>query len=270
VAIVATYQLVAPRLFPGGGPGHDQWQENLIKAQKLLYARTTPAVIVVGSSKLARIQFAQDDRIDNLALNGGGSLTGLDVILRAGARPRMVLVEIGDAIIREPDDKFLGSLFGFVNLPLRRLIPVLRDEYQPGVLVNAVAQTWANHRAAPQDDSVRPDLLRQLLETQRANHAQPPDPLTMARVIGELAMAVTTLRAAGVDVTFIEPPEHLELWNSPMSTSIRQQLHATFSDLVTWFPDRDLATYLTTDSVHLDRASAERYSAAITTWLTSH
>jgi hypothetical protein len=269
-AIVGIYQLVAPRFFPGGGSGHDQWQQNLIKAQRLVYADTTPAVIVVGSSKLARVEFAQDASIENLALNGGGSLTGLDVILRAGVRPRMVLIEIGDAILREPDEKFLDSVFGVVNRQARRLIPVLRDAYQPGVLINGAAQAWASNRTGPQDDAVRPDLLRQLLDIQRTSHARLPDSLTMARVVGELGTQVMRLHAAGVAVTFVEPPEHVELWNSPMSVSIRRSLHAAFGDAVAWFPDQDPVAYRTTDSVHLDRASADRYGAALVTWLASH
>ncbi len=267
VTIIAIYQLAAPRLVPGGGRGHDQWQENLIKAQRLAYGEVSPVAIVVGSSKLARVTFERD--IYNLALNGGGSLTGLDVILRADARPRVVVIEIGDSIIREPDAAFLGSLFGTVNHSLRRRIPVLRDEYQPGVLVNNVAQTWASRHTGLQDDAVRPELLRQLLETQRSAHARPPDATVMARVIGELRAAITSLGAAGIAVVLVEPPEHPDLWTSPMSTGIRELLRAAFAD-VAWFPDPDLASYQTTDGVHLDHASAERFGTAITTWLASH
>jgi hypothetical protein len=267
VTIIAIYQLVAPRLVPGGGRGHDQWQENLIKAQRVAYGEVQPAAIVVGSSKLARVTF--DGDVYNLALNGGGSLTGLDVILRAGVRPRIVVIEIGDSIVREPDEAFLGALFGTVNHALRRRIPILRDEYQPGVLVNYVAQTWASRHSGLQDDAVRPELLGQLLDAQRAAHARPADAAVMARVIGELRAAITALRAADIAVVLVEPPEHPDLWTSPMSTGIRELLRAAFTD-VAWFPDPDLAGYQTTDGVHLDRASAERFGTAITTWLASY
>jgi hypothetical protein len=265
--IVAGYQLVVPRVIPDGGRGHDQWQENLIKAQRLIYRHVSPTTIVVGSSKLARVQFAPATNVYNLALNGGGSLTGLEIILRADVRPRVVVVEIGDSIVRDVDSAFLGSLFSPVNRRLRGWLPVLQDAYQPGVLINHAAQSWANSRALAQDDRVRPELLRQLVAAQAESHASPPDPFTMGRVTRALQGSIDALRARGIAVVFVEPPEDAELWSSPASTSIRRALHQAFPSGVTWYPDPDLATYHTTDAVHLDRSSADRLGAALTSWL---
>jgi hypothetical protein len=67
---------------------------------------------------------------------------------------------------------------------------------------------------------------------------------------------------------FVEPPEDAELWNSPASTSIRTALHGAFADVV-WYPDPDLAAYHTSDAVHLDHESAERFATALASWLPS-
>jgi len=266
--IVACYQAVVPRLLPDGGGGHDQWQENLIKAQRLVYRHVSPTIIVVGSSKMARVTFPSETNVYNLSLNGDGSLTGLEIIRRAGVRPRIVLIEVGDVIVRDADSAFLGSLFGPVNLRLRRWIPVLQDAYQPGVLVNHAAQSWARRRTLAQDDRVRPELYRELLDAQVATHESPPDPEAMQRVLHALRRSIDELRAAGVTIVFVEPPEDAALWSSPASTGIRTALQHAFAD-VPWYP-ADLAAYQTTDAVHLDRSSAERFGAALSTWLASH
>ena len=258
--LVAGYQLVIPRVTPDGGRGHDQRQENLIKAQRVIYGHVAPATIVVGSSELARLVLPP--AIYNLALSGDCALTGLEIVVRSAARPRRVVVEISDAITRTPDRAFLDSLFGWVNLRLRGAVPVLQDAYQPGVLINNVAQTWAAAHAVVADDRVRPELFRQLVAAQVQAHATPPDPVTLARVILALRGAVEALRVRGIELVFVEPPEDPAVWVSPESTVIREAMHRAFGD-VRWFPTPDPASYHTTDGVHLDRESAERFAAQL-------
>jgi len=262
--ILASYQLAIPRLVPDGGRGHDQWQENLIKAQRLIYHHVSPTTIVVGSSKLARLTLPAN--IYNLSLNGGSSVTGLEIVLRGDAHPRRVVVEIGEPIVREPDAALLDSLFGVVNRRLRGAASELQDMYQPGVLVNHVAQTWAAAHAMVADDRVSPELYQQLVAAQIEAHAHPPEVGVLERAILALRHSVDALRAQGIDIVFVEPPEAAEVWTSPESLAIRAALHHAFAD-VRWFPDPDPATYRTTDGVHLDHASADRFTAALVAWL---
>jgi len=259
-AIIAIYQLVIPRLVPDGGRGHDQWQENLIKAQRLIYHHVTPTTIVVGSSELARLTLPGD--VYNLSLSGGSALTGLEVVLRSDVQPRRVVVEISEAILRDPDAAFLDSLFGVINHPLRGAVPVLQDAYQPGVLINHVAQTWATAHAVVADDHVRPELYQKLVAAQVEAHATAPDVLTLEHIVVGLRRAVDALHARGVEVVFVAPPQAPEVCASRESTAIRDAMHRSFSD-VRWVPDPDCASYQTTDGVHLDRASADRFAAVL-------
>jgi hypothetical protein len=258
--IIAIYQLVIPRLVPAGGNGHDQRQDNLIKAQRLIYHHVAPTTIVVGSSELDRLTLPAD--VYNLALSGGSALTGLEIVLRSDVQPRRVVVEISDAILREPDPAFLDSLFGVVDHPLRGAIPVLQDAYQPGVLINHVAQTWATAHAVVADDHVRPELYEKLIAAQVKAHATAPDILTLERIVVALRRAVDALHTRGVEVVFVEPPEAPEVCASRESTAIRDAMHRSFSD-VRWLPDPDCASYQTTDGVHLDRASADRFATVL-------
>jgi lysophospholipase L1-like esterase len=107
-----------------------------------------------------------------------------------------------------------------------------------------------------------------MLQSSREDHAKPPAPETVQRTIGALRQEIAALRARGVAVIFVEPPEHVALWSSPLSSQIRQKLRAAFPDGdVGWFPMDDPSAYQTVDGVHLDRQGAERFAAAIVQWL---
>jgi lysophospholipase L1-like esterase len=267
-AIVALYDVVVPRLMPDGGHSADVQQENVIHAQSYLYPRAAIDTVVVGSSKLARLDFSEKSGIFNLAISGQGARTGLELVLRSPARPRRVVIEVGDTLLREPDATFLSGLFNPVNDRLRRWIPVLRDTYQPGAILDELAKRLGP-KSKPVDAPMTPDLYQKVLQTAIDKHTVAPAPEVLARIMTSLQRQLAALRARGAAVYFFEPPEEPPIWNSPQSTRIRQEVERLFPDVPRFpaFPLSGPASYRTTDGIHLDVASANRFGAAIEAWL---
>ncbi|HEX4459521.1 MAG TPA: hypothetical protein VIA18_16185 [Polyangia bacterium] len=267
-AIVALYDVVVPRLMPDGGHSADVQQENVIHAQSYLYPRAAVDTVVVGSSKLARLDFSEKSGIFNLAISGQGARTGLELVLRSPARPRRVVIEVGDTLLREPDAAFLSGLFNPVNDRLRRWIPVLRDTYQPGAILNELAKRLGP-KSKPVDQPMTPDLYQKVLQAAIDKHTVAPAPEVLARIMTSLQRQLAALRARGAAVYFFEPPEEPQVWNSPQSTRIRQEVERLFPDVPRFpaFPLSGPGSYRTTDGIHLDVASAKRFGAALEAWL---
>ncbi len=203
----------------------------------------------------------------SFALSGDGALTGLDVIRRANTKPRCVLIEVGETLLRDPSEDLLGQLFNPITFHLRRWLPVLRDAYQPGVILNKLAKHLAGQDRGPvSEPTTRPELFAQLVQTAAAKEAVAPTPQSLRASLAALRSQIDAVRARRVAVYFFEPPKHPALFGSPYSTAIRAAVHAAFPE-VPWLPAADLTAYRTQDGIHLDIPSAARYSATIEAWL---
>src|SRR5579862_1872882 len=113
-------------------------QGNILKAEEYLCSSNQPCQVIVGSSLSARLNpsvLGKD--CFNLALNGGSALTGLELLVRSGARPRLVLVEINN-LDREVDRAFVDDEISPVFSLLRRHFSIFREENRPADLVAGV------------------------------------------------------------------------------------------------------------------------------------
>lgn len=264
-AIVAAYQVVVPRLMPDGGHSADTQQENTIRAQSLIYERAQSDTIIVGSSKLARLDFSARSGIFDLAISGQGARTGLEIIERGRSRPRRVVIETGDTVIlRQPDREFLDALFNPVSDHLRRWLPVLRDAFQPGAILNELAKRLGP-KGKPIDLPLAPELYQKMLREALDKRAHAPAATVMQPALAMLQRQVAALRANGAAIFFFEPPEAPSLWTSPQSLAIRETLRSAFPDVPSFIDDP--ARYHTTDGIHLDVPSAQRFGTALEAWL---
>ncbi len=106
-------------------------QAQLIQLEEYIYEKNQTPVVLVGSSMAAVLEgkFLGPD-IQNLAIGGATIFEGLDVVLRSGARPRLVLVEANTLFYnRKPET--IKDLFRPGYYQLRRYVPALRERNQP-------------------------------------------------------------------------------------------------------------------------------------------
>lgn len=74
-------------LVPERNQGANQWQTNVVKAQRYMFSKKQFDHIVVGSSEMFRVPVEKDSNWANLAMAGGASQTGLELIAEK-IRPR--------------------------------------------------------------------------------------------------------------------------------------------------------------------------------------
>lgn len=131
--LMSCYQaLVSGGIIPSAD-GASIMQDNIVKAQKYVYANNSNLkIVMVGSSLAANIPAKEiGDEVKSIALGGGASQTGLEIIKRSKSKPPIVLVEINDTISRKIDVDLIDSLYHPIFYWLRQYFPFLREEYRP-------------------------------------------------------------------------------------------------------------------------------------------
>jgi hypothetical protein len=116
-------------------------QGNIVKAQRYVYQDDSDLkMVMVGSSLAANLNEKYiGEGVKSVALGGRSSQTGLEIVKRSNSKPRVVLVEINDTIIRKIDSELLDSLYHPIFYWMRQYLPMLREEYRPvSVFINSL------------------------------------------------------------------------------------------------------------------------------------
>jgi len=108
-------------------------QSNLVRAQRYVYQDDPDLkMVIIGSSLSANLNVKQiGEGVKSLALGGGASQTGLEIVKRSKSKPRIVLVEVNDTIVRKIDAELVDSLYHPLFYWLRQYLPIMREEYRP-------------------------------------------------------------------------------------------------------------------------------------------
>ena len=105
-------------------------QENIRNIEDYIYDFKDREIVIVGSSITARIkQHMLGPKYWNLAIQGGTSLTGLEIILKNKAAPKLVIVELN--VINNFDGRLIRDIFNSILYPIRSVIPSFREKYRP-------------------------------------------------------------------------------------------------------------------------------------------
>lgn len=131
--MMSLYQtLVSGGVIPAAD-GASLIQINIVKAQRYVYENNAALKMVMVGSSLAANLRAKDigDGVKSIALGGGASQTGLEIVEKSERKPPIVLVEINDTISRKIDADLIDSLYYPMFYWLRRYLPMLREEYRP-------------------------------------------------------------------------------------------------------------------------------------------
>ena len=263
LVFLCLYAAAVLRLFPAGGEAQDQWQDNQMRAQWYVQHAGGYAVVIAGSSMAARLPAdALPAGCYNLAMAGGGALTGLEIVLRTTPAPQVVLVEANDTLFREADQTVLRSVFQPITFRLRALFPVLGDAYQPVSIATRLLRERFNLMRDGAEPPLPPHVYEELFAMQRQAQQQVPPPQMLAAALDRLGGVVQRVQARGVHVAFFEIPIAPGLDDSPLRIATRQALAARFPPpRHTWLPRADARDYVTRDGVHLQAASARQFAA---------
>lgn len=239
----------------------NQWQGNMVAAQDYIYDNPDRPVVIVGSSLAAKMdmEYLGPDYW-NLAFAGGSVSTGLEIIARSGARPKIICIEAN--IFRDTDEKMIADLFTPLVWKWKKYIPSLRLKYQPFTiaynLVNRLFKTKSRLENAHQVD---PAFFQKMLDSYREQYSKAPDEREVSRRIGVIRGQVERLSARNARFLFFETPIHPGLADSVQSSYVRKRLMEAFPPgAYTWLPRPDDAKYRTTDGIHLTDGSVYEFA----------
>ena len=271
--IIVTY-VVNPHKFVS----EHQWQDNQIKAQEYLYSNTDSIQnIIVGSSLADRLVVGYLPDIYNLSMGGLGSFDGLQTITKKGVYPKRVFIEM-NKLDRKASTDFTTSLNNPVMTFLRKYFISIRDGKQPmgfiaipygekitayGLyLAQTVVHTIAGEIITREKKGLEEvDMVAKILPRLLEEESHIPNTADLEKDAENLKHYVDILEKNHVTVVFFEMPIQHQLCGLSKPEAIRKQFYKTFPrDKYQYIDMPDCNDYTTTDGLHLDKASAEKYT----------
>jgi hypothetical protein len=207
--------------------------ENAIVAERYLLTSHEKPTVIVGSSVAKALPpegFRPAD-VATLFMPGNGAMTGLEIILRSGARPKIILVEV-DFADRGVDEELIDHLFDPTALALRKAMSMFQDENNIINLVVKASISRRPHNAAADRPQISAAEWR--LETrERIDHyvAGFSQPYQLNKELFErLKLQVKSLEQRGAHVVFFLDPLDQEIAAAPAIQAWRQGVRSAFPD----------------------------------------
>lgn len=234
-----------------------QYQTNLIKLNKYLFANTTPKSVILGSSLSARIENDTTIAAYNLALAGMSVSDGLNIINLHSQLPKAIFIEI-NFLTRPENHQIAEVLNSKITLQLKEYFPILREENQPvGLLKGALLKIKPSTTLPQAHEKINTTLFDKLLADQIAFYSN-ADTILIDKSVLKLKTIVKTLEAKGTKVYFFEVPVNKALMHLPYASKIRREIKENFPENI--FIPYNSEDYTTVDGLHLDIIDAAEYS----------
>ena len=251
----------------------DAGTQNRIVAERFLALGKSPRAVLVGSSMSRHLESGlaeADPGIYDLAFFGGSPLTGNELVLQAGRRPRVVVIEVNN--LRQPlDTSFVTGVTAEPGAVLRRICPALRIEYQPLRVLQSAGRTlgaWGKppHPVPdPDREEPTPHLDGGVAFFVGADERTGEDERDRVRLdLAVLGAQVERLEARGVQVLFVSLPADPRVEEDTFRRFVHREALARFPEAEwPWLDFPSDGSFRTTDGVHLTEPSARRAAALI-------
>lgn len=224
-----------------------------IIGERIVFTTEKTEMVVVGSSLTALLpnSYYRDGRV-NLAIPGGSSSLGLEILFRSRIFPKVLVVETNTLFI-DADQEFVNGLFQEPQLTLKRLFPIFQTQYRPlNVILSLANQLLIGDQAKNNIDSVDPAVLERALSGQKKSFAVVPKEPEFSHIVQRFEQLIKEFQGKGTKILFLEMPVHPELVNSPREKYIRDKLTEIFpKERYQWLTPAVERAYEVTDGIHL-------------------
>jgi len=274
--LMSFYQvLVSGGVLPASD-GANVNQGNVVKAQRYVYQDDSDLKMVVIGSSLAAYLNVKDigEGVKSLALGGGASQTGLEIVKRSKSKPRIVLVEINETIIRKIDSELLDSLYHPIFYWMRKYLPMMREEYRPvSVFINSLkSRSKQNQKPMSREalDSlegrnITPELSQKAIQTAVETQSQPlseKDAKNMTQEADLIKNQIAEIKKnSGAKVVLFDIPRESRVNATLRVKQVRELAKKLFPpDRFEWVPAPKEREWRTNDGLHLIRSDARDFA----------
>jgi hypothetical protein len=251
-------------------------QSNIVRTQRYLYQDESDLkMVIVGSSLAANLNIKHiGEGVKSVALGGRSSQTGLEIVKRSKSKPRLVLVEINDTIIRKIDSELLDSLYHPIFYWMRQYLPMLREEYRPvSVFINSLkSRSQQNKKLMSREalDSlegrnVTPELTQKAIQTTVDKQSIPlseKDAETIKQEADLMKNQIAEIKKnTGGKVVLFDIPQESRVNATLRVKQVRELAKKLFPpDRFEWLPPPKEREWRTNDGVHLIRSDAKDFA----------
>ncbi|MDO6435416.1 hypothetical protein Q4E93_32670 [Flavitalea sp. BT771] len=247
--------------------GQYQYQENIIKAERYLYAAKPYRCVMTGSSLSDKMLVDSLPGMYSLSLPGLHPLDGIRIIESGKYFPDTVFIETN--FFFGPEDKsFTGHFDSKIKNTLKRKLPALLESNQPvGIARYFIGSFFhqekkgSNARVLKNEINIPESVFSRLLRG-KAEAYQVIDSAAVDSGLSVLSAEVNTLISHGCKVCFFEMPISPELEDLPMPVYVRQSIEKRFDGMANVGFIRLPASrdYKTLDGIHLNEYGAREYT----------
>ncbi len=254
------------------GASQNQWQENIIKAQKYIYNNTSSSNdVMVGTSLSNKLIMDSIPGFINLSFSGESIYDGLNIILLKDKLPRSVYIEMNFAF-KSQNEEFISSVSNPVLLKVKKHLYALREDKQPLAIFGDFTNTFfvknmilktKNSFFARQNVfmSSNQSVLGEMIKLQQQKYILEPDTMLVTSCLKKLHPLINRLKKQNVNVVFFEMPVNEQLINMPMAKKVRELFLKEFpietNNYI--FSPKNIADYQTTDGIHLTKSEILTY-----------
>jgi len=274
--LMSFYQvLVSGGVLPASD-GASERQNNIVRAQRYLYQDDSDLkMVIVGSSLAVNLNEKHiGEGVKNIALGGGASQTGLEIVKRTKSKPRLLLVEINDTIIRKIDSELLDSLYHPIFYWLRQYLPMLREEYRPiNVFMDSLKsrskqkleQMTREELDSLESRHITPELLQKVIQTIVDVESKPLSEKDAENIKKEAEFIKNQIaeinKNSGAKVVLFDIPLESRVNAAIRRKQIRDLAKKLFPpDRFEWLPPPKEREWRTNDAIHLIRSDARDFA----------
>jgi hypothetical protein len=273
--VMSFYQvLVSGGVLPASD-GVSLIQNNIVKAQRYIYQDNSDLkMVVVGSSLTANLNVKDiGEKVKSIALGGGASQTGLEIVKRNRNKPPIVLVEINDTIARKVDLDLVNSLYNPVFYWVRLYLPMMREEYRPvSVFVDALKSRSKSDRKLSRSEldslearNLTPELSKKGIQMAVDVESQPLSAKDAESITKEAEFIKNQIaeiqKNSGTKVVLFDIPQESVVDAQIRKKQVRELVKQLFdSESFEWLPPPPPREWRTNDGIHLIRSDARDFA----------
>lgn len=249
----------------------NQWQRNIIIAEKYLIDSDSIENVIVGSSLATRMVMDDFDNFDNLSLVGQSVFDGLKMLRLKEKLPKKVFIEV-NVLDRSEDENFNQIISSPISMTLKSRLKALRSDKQPLSILSAITNfsfSFAFNKiskdkndggAHEKEKSFAKPINTKMLQMQKQNYSKEINLEKYNHQFEILTEHINFLESKNTDVIFFEIPVNAELINLEKANYLRTRVQKAFPQNIFIQLPQNVDFYKTTDGLHLTKKEAKVYS----------
>lgn len=237
-----------------------QYQGNIIKSDRYIYADLTPKAAMIGTSLSGVIENDSIPGIYNLAMPGMSMFDGFNIIKKRKEAPSKIFIEI-NYFFKGQNNEFAKTYDSSIDNFLKDNFRALRPENQPmGLLRHIITSKFEGKKnaATTAKQEVSATVFNELLQNEKKKYSH-TDTNTIKSAIIQLKTAIQTIQKQNRNTKFyfFEMPVNASLENLPLAVFIRESIKENFPGI----PLMPLppVSFKSRDGIHLEKNEVPVY-----------